>query len=234
MEDDYEIITKENICDDLDDDIIVYNIKNNKTSIETIKRMYLKDIINKNILSLCIFEFKEYIDDIWASYNQNVTNVWNQFYLDFNRQDIFINDKKCDTIEEFYEFIEPLKANNYMGFICHTMASMLCNQSSFGLPFQLISSIYSSDEAHKTVISRMTSNGTKQTSIHLYLHPLSLILILKTTLYTIDTDNGELLDNINVEMNIDVPRVGTTYDARIGFLHWDSVSLSSDSSPKST
>jgi hypothetical protein len=114
------------------------------------------------------------------------------------------------------------------------MASMLCNQSSFGLPFQLISSIYSSDESHKAVISRMTCNGTKQTAIHLHLHPLSLIIVLKTTLYTIDTDNGDLLDIINVEMNIDIPRVGTTYDARIGFLHWDYVSLSSDSSPKST
>jgi len=237
MEEDYEIITEENIhasMDDLDNDIIVYTIKNDKTSIESIKNMYLRDVINKNVLSMCIFEFKEYIDDIWASYSHNVNNVWNQFYTDFNRQDIFINDNKCNSIDEFHKFVEPLKVNNYMGFICHTMASMLCNQSSFGLPFQLISSIYSSDDEHRAVTSRMSYNQTKRTSIYLYINSLSLMLILKTILYIVDTDDANPLNIINVEMNIDIPRVGTSYDARIGFLHWDVVSLSSDSSPKST
>ena len=136
--------------------------------------------------------------------------MWKQFYNDFNRQDIYIDSKLCTSVEEFEIYIEPLKTNKYVGLVCELLATLLCNQSSFCLPFQILHDIYHSDKNNISIVSSdPLQNLLIRTSIYITINMLSIVFILRTTLYIINTDTSEIISIINTEINIDIPKTNT-------------------------
>ena len=226
MEDDYILIPINDTyvneeydnCDrgNYTDEIIISNINDIFSLDDVTKEQILEKSKEENNI-LCIFEFKQYVLDIWNSYGKNKNSIWKQFYVDFNRQDIFIGNIKCCEISDFVEYIKPLKQNIYMGFACHTLASMLCNQSSFCVPFQLMFKLYQSESS--VVVSRSNTHSDR-TTISLNICDHYMTFTLTTCLYIVDIDTTNTESVIKLEINIDIPRFYEPRDTAIGIIKW--------------
>src|SRR5207253_1442480 len=57
----------------------------------------------------CVFYLDKYIEDILKSYKYNTKNIVSQFVVDFDRETIIINNKRCTSVEEFCESTKYLQ-----------------------------------------------------------------------------------------------------------------------------
>ena len=137
IEVDYEIISFPN-----------YNIKKKKSkckksnTIESDYYIFIDDYKpNKPLVFLesideTIYrvDLNHYLQDILNSYSNDPKKILLQFYNDYNRNLIYINNKKVPTADAFLYFIEykfPNELNNI---------KMIFTQASMGLPFEMIQS----------------------------------------------------------------------------------------------
>jgi hypothetical protein len=51
------------------------------------------------------FYVREYLEEIWNSYQQNENNIIKQLEIDFYRQDYFINDQQCCNLDDYFKFV---------------------------------------------------------------------------------------------------------------------------------
>jgi hypothetical protein len=51
---------------------------------------------------------KNYLEKIYNSYKREETNIIKQFQIDFHRQDYFINDQRCTSIDNYFDFVNSI------------------------------------------------------------------------------------------------------------------------------
>lgn len=225
MTDDYVYVSLDDITDndisdsEITDDSLMIAEVDDIFSLDKDKR-FLNNL-KKNCNIMCIFQFKKYIQDIWESYKKNEDNMLRQFYIDFDRQDIFVDDKQIFDANEFINYISILKSNKCLGFSCYNLVLMLCNQSSFFIPYHLMCKLYSTQN---TLVVSRTVDENDRTTISLKINEFSLAFSLKTNLYTVDMDTSIAQKCISVELNFDLSRKNKE-KVPIGFIKWKIVDI---------
>jgi hypothetical protein len=161
------------LCDKLASDKFIHTFN---TPIEVVKHTnkecdYLElSCIDENNLStsLCskyktvkdyvvLFDATNYLENILKSYKYNTEEIWSQFDKDLPRTDVYINKTRINTRSEFTEHLNKIKHiehkfNNYK-FNLLTLCALLCNQSSYALPYILMSKVHAS--THDMMISNI-------------------------------------------------------------------------------
>lgn len=55
-----------------------------------------------------VFDFSEYLNDIWTSFHQSSNKVIRQLQLDFKRQKYHVNDERCIDLPEYLKLINSI------------------------------------------------------------------------------------------------------------------------------
>lgn len=201
--------------DDIDDttynDTIIYTNKNHNI----LKK--LTKLSNANYMYF--FDFKKYIIDIWKSYKSPV-DIYNQFNVDFDRQDIYVGKFKCKTVAEFDAYMTYINNNAIKNIVY-----VLCNQSSFALPYEILCKMYANN--NNIVVS--TSNDMKnvdRTTVNINILKTQIILVLKTSLFVVDHMEYNAMYKISLEVNINIPQIKRKCeDKTTSFLIWSMTKL---------
>lgn len=160
-----------------------------------------------NIEYIYFFSFEKYIIDIWRSYKSQL-DIYNQFSVDFNRQNIYINNGKCNTIDDFSKIISKIKIHSV-----ENMIYILCNQSSFGLPYEILCNMYnaqyglSSDNMIVNSLFNAPIEDDDRTSVNIDICKDHVLLLLKTRLFVINQKTHNTIYKILVEINIEIPKI---------------------------
>lgn len=96
----------------------------------------------------CLFQVKPYLDELWDSYQGDALKIHRQFEVDFPRTDVFLNGSKVKDFVTCCRFISKINR-----IINHNVLFMLCNQSSFELPFRLMFQLYGNEAQNTFVVS---------------------------------------------------------------------------------
>ena len=127
-------------------------------------------------------------------------NVINQFMKDFNRESIFINDKKCFQMSDFLLFIFDLdgKINNmkYQNFCL-----LITCQSSFFLPFKIISNVYKHLLSDEVIL--MFDSSISSICVKYYITDNNIHVILSTEFVIKNINTLQIIKKIKINMLID-------------------------------
>jgi hypothetical protein len=218
MEDDFIMISDDDIDGDDFDTLIIYEL--NSSNIKNISGV-------NHSLSIYVFDVDDYIKDIYSSYGNNEYNVIKQFEVDFPRQDVFIGGIMCRNIGSYYTKINKLSESVYGKLKCDVLTSMLCNQSSFWLPCELLTRLYNTDCLN--VVSRLTTN-VKYTLFGLPVHATTIRIVIKddmieyilnTKMHIVDVTTDQYKKSINISITFDILLLNNTLDKKIGYIQWD-------------
>ena len=84
-----------------------------------------------------VFNFKNYISDMTTSYGNTWCKIWKQFLVDFPRTIVDINTTRATNSCDFFINIGKNKT-----------AILLCTQSAFYMPFDILTRLYSNGDVH--------------------------------------------------------------------------------------
>jgi len=159
-------------------------------------------LIYENALKLSkliAFETKGYIENIIKSYHCSTKNIKKQFLLDFKRTNIFINSVYINkyttfkkTLKQFYKTTCTHHVIKNIGILF----LMLCNQSSYATPFQIIFNLYSNETDDIFVFSSENNR-----SINFIFDINTGSIIIETDLVLKDIKTNTTIRNINVKLN---------------------------------
>lgn len=103
------------------------------------------------------FKLDDYVKDIICCYKNN-DSIISQLEQDYHRQTIIIDKQKLKTSELFIDHIQTHlcynKSESFCGLTYELLILLLCCQSSFGMPFEVIRNIYVNDENHYLISRR--------------------------------------------------------------------------------
>jgi hypothetical protein len=159
---------------------------------------YVQNMIKNNDLNnesfLSYFNTEEYVNNLIKSYNYKEKNIFSQFEKDYNRQNIKINGYKYNNTQLFINEINKLcDFNNKIQF-CNMswklLIILLCCQSSFYLPYQILMNLYEIDFVNKALISDSKSNDS-----------INIDIIINNDKIIIELCNVLFIRNINNYIN---------------------------------
>lgn len=111
----------------------------------------------KNKTYVACFKLHDYIKNIFDCYKNN-DDIMNQLEQDYHRQTITIDKQKLRTCELFIDHIQTHlcynKSKSFCGLTYELLIFLLCCQSSFGMPFEVIKDIYVDNENHHLITRR--------------------------------------------------------------------------------
>lgn len=197
MDEDYVIV--DNVDEHIDEEIIILS---NADNIDIISKINNINIHNEHYY---MFDIKNYIDDIYESY-KSTTKIENQFCVDFPREDVYINNYKVNSINEFVSMLNEIKTYNYHGYDIKILLIMLCCQSSFYLTFVLVSNMYNSPKDHRFVVSRKQYEKEYNTKIYIKQYKNDINICLKTYLNVIDVRHADIINIISTEISFDIKK----------------------------
>lgn len=149
--------------------------------------------------------FKNYIDDIMKSYGNSLEKVDAQFEKDFPRENVFLDNKQYDSIERFMTDLESntkIFGKSIGDMDYKALIILLCCQSSFFLPYYLLSKLYGTDQNSERILV-CESMGQIQTNILISFKKNKIILVLKTSLYIKHMDTNTQTNKIDIMMTIE-------------------------------
>ncbi len=163
---------------------------------------WYKKLLNKNKNEeiyydlTIIFDRNEFIESILESYN-NHNNIFKQFALDFDRLDIYFNDKKINCFDDAVKILVNLNCKNNLSGL--KFSALLCCQSSFYYSFLFL---------HKNLIDLelycvVDTNESKQ----IYLYYDEKNNVTKLSLFA-----KYKITNINIDKNIKIINSKTDVD----------------------
>ena len=168
----FDIIYKANRNDidyfenDMKNRFVLSGEKDNEVSVLHLENE-LQNIASKdNIIS---FDTYTYIAELINSYKKS-TNIIHQFNIDYDRQNIYLNGYKYN-IDNFKYYLKQIISkfhfNNFkiLTLSCEMFILLLCCQSSFAYPYQLLVNLYkldgNNDSDRRTSNCFLTSNKKK-------------------------------------------------------------------------
>jgi hypothetical protein len=90
-----------------------------------------------------LYPLRNYITDIIASYDNDITQIERQLELDLPRESISINEQLIDDVGDFYFGLINLES--FSDTICHDKLHLimaLCTQACMGAVFEVLSQLY--------------------------------------------------------------------------------------------
>ena len=160
----------------------------------------LHQTILKHNKDIIMFNMNEYLHDILNSYNYDIYKINQQFDIDFNRSNIFINDIKINDknlIDIHFNNLEKYKL--FDNFNMLLIIKMLCNQSSFGFPFILLNKIYNYYNDDYIISDGKTNRYIKFNTIDKL---LTIIIGTDLILNKITTNGIEFIKKIHIHLVI--------------------------------
>ncbi len=96
------------------------------------------------------FNTEIYMFEIFKSYSFKCSRILRQFTLDLPRSHIMLNNKNIRSVGSFKNILKQyqkssIKINRYNISIPHVL-TMLCNQSSYALPYMVLQKIYQDEK----------------------------------------------------------------------------------------
>jgi hypothetical protein len=176
------------------------------------------DKVSKNCdESIVMFDMKTYLENIWASYKKNKDKIMHQFKLDFPRHSIYVNSSLVSDIDIFYKQLQSFNLKRCMDLMIEDLqllTIMLCNQSSFELPFHLLNKIYT--EESKQIFLTYKRGHDNIVRINSYLDYISFEF--ETRLRVIDVADGKELYCVPIKLFFDIP--DTVDKIQTGICNW--------------
>jgi hypothetical protein len=202
---------EENINDIDNDYVIINNIDffnfiykfNSKGTVDS----HIKDMVtNKNNYNynedesfISYFNMDEYVNDIKKSYNNKEENILEQFRRDYNRQNIRLNGYKYQENKSFLDEIEKILNMNKN---LKSLIILLCCQSSFYLPYQILVNLYGINSENRALVC--DSKNLLGIYIDVIIDDKKIIMELNNTLFIRDIDQNVNTHRINAKITIEL------------------------------
>jgi hypothetical protein len=132
-----------------------YIDENNLTASKCVKYKAVKDYV-------VLFDAATYLDNILKSYKHSSENIWEQFDKDLPRTDIYINQTKIEKRDQFLKLLDKFNKIDYNNHGLITLCALLCNQSSYALPYILMTKVHAGD-----MTDTLISNIADDRNIHI-------------------------------------------------------------------
>jgi hypothetical protein len=216
MDDEYDIIGDSNLYN------FIYKFSS-KGNID--KYLQNKIPIGNNDTYVSYFDMEEYIYDLQKSYNNDNLKIKDQFQKDYNRQNITLNGHKYNDQNIF---ISEMKynlsnyINNKMNNISYDMIIiLLCCQSSFYLPYQLLLNLYEiNDNSDKALVC--DSKNKLGTNINIWINDLKIVIELNTHLYIKNISSFKNTHKIKISLTIELDKkISDIINPQICVFFWD-------------
>lgn len=184
------------MCADTNDDYIDITF----ITVNDYEDVHIKNL--KNESQMAFFNTHDFIYKNLASYKFDWYEVWKQFQMDYNRQKITIDNKHIKDLNEIinyflryekyhYSIMKDSNAELWLVFM------MLCNQSSYYLPYVYMRSQYD-DPINNLCVLDSKSDRVISFTVNTYTKKLSIIY---TTTFNIINIKNEVIDSkINIQM----------------------------------
>jgi hypothetical protein len=182
------------------------------------------ELYNTNREYTMLFPIKEYLEQIWKTYNYDSNKIWKQFCVDFPRMEFLLNNEKITDYMVFFNKISPywFKKNIVFENIrTYLLIVMLCNQSTFGLPYETLYYKYSDIDNNIHVTSghslrrlKFKTNGD---------HEIECAINTSYNIY--DVDHLVVLYRIDVNILFDIQITENHNTKPIGILSWKLVKM---------
>lgn len=174
-------------------------------------------VIKSNSENVIIFEMNGYLDEIWKSYFNKKDNIMKQFEADFPRHSIYINHVKMKDMSTFHTNLQTFRLKRCMDLMIEDielLTIMLCNQSSFQLPFSLLNQIYTDEKKQIFLTYKQGCDNV----VRINSNDDSISFVFETVLRIIDIDNSNEISSIPIKLKFDIPDVIT--NMQLGILDW--------------
>lgn len=201
LNDDYEIISSSDIS--TEDEFIIITDSDNDTN-------------TKNKIHM--FDISQYLNKIEKSLNTENKRM-DQFNLDFNRSEMYLNGKYIRGKDYFINYIKKNfnQISNFNNMFMYDIMIMICNQASFVFPFILMNNIYSNQNKGIYVTSNNIQYFIKNTKDNLI---IELVGIFNIKNVNIDKIVGSV--KVTTKFDIDYDKNKKIYKfPKLGIIYWE-------------
>lgn len=159
------------------------------------------------------FDMEEYINEIKNSY-KSVTEIFSQFEKDYARQNIELNSAHYYKCHIFLDTLHALLNNCNMHhslyeFTYYELIVLLCCQSSFCLPYQLLSKLYEIDI--ETKILTCDTRNVNGIYINIYVKENKITMELNNILYIKKIETNKNTHKIHSTVTIELDKSSNQY-----------------------
>lgn len=200
MDNDYIIINNTDFFS------FIYKFNSDGLVDANIKNMILNDSNFNDEYYISYFNMDEYINDIKKSYDNKDENIMEQFKRDYNRQNIRLNGYKYENYKLFLGEMGKIQGlDKNFGILKMThelLIILLCCQSSFYLPYQILVNLYGINSENRALICN--SKNLMGIYIDIIVDDKKIIIELNNILFIRDIDKNINTHKINTKITIDV------------------------------
>lgn len=151
------------------------------------------------------FDMEGYIENIKKSYSCREDKIYYQFGIDYNRQNIKLNGYKYDKntfIKTLDKLLENVFNKKLFELSWKTLIILLCCQSSFFLPYRILSQKYISNNIPHVI----TSGGCDSININISIDKNKVIVELNNSFCIKNTELNTCTHKINSTITIDLDK----------------------------
>lgn len=218
----YEKIKKDKINKQLEMSKIL-NKYTDKNNIDEINKYFENDILDiSNLNDIVSIPRKEFVNMVFTSYKKD-TDIIKQFLIDFPRQEIYINNKRCSCVNSFLlqisKYNENIEIDNFKTSKLMFIIAMLCQSSFYTSYYEIHSKLikmktniidrYNIEWAknNKIINSNMNNiyvlDGNKRNSINILIDENTLRINFTATFKLMDIETEIILAYITSETIFD-------------------------------
>jgi len=189
--------------------VIDNNIYINKDNYIIIDKYIEKVPLNKLILNKCnitngeiiLYDFENYINNIYKSYNKNHNYIKQQAKIDCDRADIYINNNKSNNFDNVKNILKKMTDNEND----YNIMLMFCTQAAIAEPFIYLTKKFKINYNSNLHIGENKIN--KRNKIKLIIKNNYIKIIKKIRLFEIDNlYNDKTINEIRLSMIIHIKK----------------------------
>jgi len=178
------------------------------TMINSVKEDKVPVDLMSSTSGVFLFAYDPYVSEILASY-KTINDVWQQLEIDFPRTSVRLNNNYV-TLDEFLHEMKQFKRIgvkiNGEQYDLEFVTSMLCNQSSYALPFIITHSLFATDR-----VGVCNTSANREIRINTYYRTAEL----EAEFAVVEYDTGCVRENINIIVCLDL-----SGKSRYGVVKW--------------
>lgn len=183
--------------DSKDENLDKYNVSFNKN--EDIDDNFFESYVS-------YFDMDGYLENIKKSYEYREDKIYNQFKIDYYRQNIKLNGYKYD-IDSFIKKLDGLVSDAHpiklFDMSWRTLIILLCCQSSFTLPYLILQKKYVSSFDDKILVS----GGLNSIDININIKNDKVLIELNSMSYLKRLEDGVKTDRIRSTVYIELNKI---------------------------
>lgn len=174
------------------------------------------------------FDMDGYIENIKKSYKNNEDRMYNQFKIDYDRQNIKLNGYKYNQnkfINNLDYLLSDVSPNKIYDLSWRTLIILLCCQSSFSLPYLILQKKYISSGNNENKI--LTSGGIGSLDINININNNKVTIELNNICYLKKLENAIKTDKIisSVTIELDKKIKNYKYESLICVFTWKNIKI---------